>query len=121
MTINLAIKPKVTPKSQSTVVKPKAKVKKPKVMDPKEFKGTYKYDRDARIQVTVDKNPKREGSGGYKRFGIYKSGMKIREFLEKGGKTIDLDWDRERGFIATEDKDKAGQASKTPKATFTLK
>ena len=52
---------------------------------------------------------------------INKSGMKIREFLEKGGKTIDLDWDRERGFIATEDKDKAGQASKTPKATFNLK
>jgi hypothetical protein len=47
--------------------------------------------------------------------------MKIRDFLEKGGKTIDLDWDRERGFIATEDKDKSGQASKTPKATFTLK
>ena len=47
--------------------------------------------------------------------------MTIRNFLEKGGKTIDLDWDRERGFVATEDKDKSGQASKTPKATFTLK
>jgi hypothetical protein len=47
--------------------------------------------------------------------------MKIREFLQAGGKTIDLDWDRERGFIATEDKDKAGMASKTDKATFTLK
>ena len=121
MSINLAVKPKVTPKSQSTVIKPKAKTKKPKVMDPKEFSGTYKYDRDARIQVCVPKNPKREGSGGYKRFQLYKTGMKIRDFLEKGGKTIDLDWDRERGFIATEDKDKAGQASKTPKATFNLK
>jgi hypothetical protein len=46
MSINLAVKPKVTSKSQSTVVKPKAKS--PKVMDPKLFKGTYKYDRDAR-------------------------------------------------------------------------
>jgi len=119
MSINLAVKPKVTPKSQSTVVKPKAKT--PKVMDPKLFKGTYKYDRDARIQILVPKNPKREGSGGYKRFAIYKPAMKIREFLQVGGKTIDLDWDRERGFIATEDKDKAGMASKTDKATFTLK
>jgi|TARA_B100000085_G_scaffold191543_1_gene175489 hypothetical protein len=119
--INLATKPKVTPKSQSTVIKPKAKTKKPKVMDPKEFKGTYKYDRDARIQVCVDKNPKREGSGGYKRFELYRTGMTIRNFLEKGGKTIDLDWDRERGFVATEDKDKSGHASKTLKATFTLK
>ena len=92
MSINLAVKPKVTPKSQSTVVKPKAK--KPKVMDPKLFKGTYKYDRDARIQILVPKNPKREGSGGYKRFAIYKPAMKIREFLSAGGKTIDLDWDR---------------------------
>ena len=121
MSINLAVKPKVTPKSQSTVIKPKAKVKKPKVMDPKEFKGTYKYDRDARIQICVPKNPKREGSGGYKRFEIYKSGMRIRDFLKAGGKTIDLDWDRERGFIATEDKDKSGSASKSEKATFTLK
>ena len=119
--INLATKPKVTPKSQSTVIKPKAKTKKPKVMDPKEFSGTYKYDRDARIQVCVPKNPKREGSGGYKRFQLYKSGMKIRDFLKAGGKTIDLDWDRERGFIATEDKDKSGSASKSEKSTFTLK
>lgn len=119
MSINLAVKPKVTSKSQSTVVKPKAKT--PKVMDPKLFKGTYKYDRDARIQILVPKNPKREGSNGYKRFAIYKSAMKIREFLQAGGKTIDLDWDRERGFIATEDKDKTGMASKTEKATFTLK
>ena len=119
--INLATKPKVTPKSQPTVIKPKAKTNKPKVMDPKEFSGTYKYDRDARIQVCVPKNPKREGSGGYKRIQMDETGMRIRDCLEKGGKTIDLDWDRERGFIATEDKDKAGQASKTPKATFTLK
>lgn len=119
MSINLATKPKVTPKSQPQVVKPKAK--KPKVMDPKLFKGTYKYDRDARIQILVPKNPKREGSGGYKRFSIYKPAMKIRDYLSSGGKTIDLDWDRERGFIATEDKDKSGMASKSEKATFSLK
>jgi len=47
--------------------------------------------------------------------------MRIRDFLKAGGKTIDLDWDRERGFIATEDKDKSGSASKSEKATFTLK
>ena len=121
MSINLAVKPKITPKSQSTVIKPKAKTKKPKVMDPKEFSGTYKYDRDARIQVCVPKNPKREGSGGYKRFELYRTGMTIRNFLEKGGKTIDLDWDRERGFIAIEVIDAAGAPNKTPKATYDLK
>ena len=30
MSINLAVKPKVTPKSQSTVIKPKAKTKRSK-------------------------------------------------------------------------------------------
>ena len=51
--INLAVKPKVTPKTKkSEVVKPKAKVK---AMDPKDYKGTYKYDKDSRIQVCVPK------------------------------------------------------------------
>lgn len=117
--LNIAQKPKITPKAdtKSAIAKPKAK----KVMDPKDFKGTYKYDRDAKIQVVVAKNPKREGSGGYKRFGLYKTGMSIRDFLLAGGKTIDLDWDRERGFIATEDKDKATSAAKSQKSTYTLK
>ena len=116
--INLAVKPKVTPKTKSEVVKPKAKVK---AMDPKDYKGTYKYDKDSRIQICVDKNPKREGCGGWKRFNLYKSGMKIRDFLANGGKTIDLDWDRERGFVAVEIIDEAGRAGKSAKATFTLK
>jgi hypothetical protein len=42
-------------------------------------------------------------------------------FLQAGGKTIDLDWDRERGFIATEDKDKVGAGNKSEKSTFNLK
>jgi len=98
-----------------------AKQSKSKVVPtPREKQGTYKYDRDARIQVCVEKNPKREGSKGFKMFEIYRNGITIREFLEAGGRTIDIDWDRERGFIATEDRDKEGMGSKTPKATFTL-
>ena len=119
--INLAIKPKVTLKTKkSEVIKPKAKVK-TKAMDPKDYKGTYKYDKDSRIQVCVPKNPKRVGCGGWKRFNLYKNGMKIKEFLDIGGKTIDLDWDRERGFVAVEIIDEAGRAGKSEKATFTLK
>ena len=96
--------------------------KKPVVIKtPSDMTGVKKYDHDARIQVLVPKNPKRVGSGGWKRFGYYKNGITIKEFLAKGGKPIDLDWDRERGFIATEDRDKSGSKSKSPKATFTLK
>ena len=119
MSINLAVKPKVPPKTKKVeVVKPKAKVK---AMDPKTFKGTYKYDRDAKIQLCVPKNPKREGSGGWRRFNLYKNGMKIRDFLSAGGKTIDLDWDRERGFIAVEVIDAPGAGGKSEKSTYTLK
>jgi hypothetical protein len=60
--LNIAQKPKVAAKVETkpTIAKPKAR----KVMDPKDFKGTYKYDRDGKIQVVVAKNPKREGSAG---------------------------------------------------------
>ena len=119
MSINLAVKPKVTPKTKKVeVVKPKAKVK---AMDPKTFKGTYKYERDAKIQICVPKNPKREGCEGWRRFNLYKNGMKIRDFLSAGGKTIDLDWDRERGFIAVEVIDAPGAGGKSEKSTYTLK
>jgi len=107
-------------KHKPTLVKPKVVKPRARVMDPKKFKGTYKYDRDAKIQVCVQKNPKREGSNGYKRFSLYKTGITIREFLKAGGKTIDLDWDRERGFIATQDKEKPGSAAKSPKSTYKL-
>ena len=96
--------------------------KKTKVVNtPHDKQGVYKYDGDARIQILAPKNPKRVGCAGWKRFNFYKSSMKIKDFLKAGGKTIDLDWDRERGFIATEDRDKAGSQSKSAKATFTLK
>jgi len=116
--INLALKPKVSLKTKPEVVKPKAKVK---AMDPKDYKGTYKYDKNSRIQVCVDKNPKREGCNGWKRFNLYKNSMKIRDFLKAGGKTIDLDWDRERGFVAVEIIDEVGKAGKSQKSTFNLK
>ena len=95
--INLALKPKVSLKTKPEVVKPKAKVK---AMDPKDYKGTC---------------------NGWKRFNLYKNSMKIRDFLKAGGKTIDLDWDRERGFVAVEIIDEVGKAGKSEKSTFNLK
>ena len=51
-------------KQKPSLVKPKVVKPKAKIMDPKKFKGTYKYDRDAKIQIKVPKNPKREGDNG---------------------------------------------------------
>lgn len=51
------------------------------------------------IHLSVDKNPKREGTASYKRFSLYKTGLTITEFLKIGGTRGDLQWDQERGYI----------------------
>lgn len=57
------------------------------------------YPLDAKITVLSTSNPKRKGSGSYDRFELYKSGMTVKNFLDKGGKTADLTWDTRKGFI----------------------
>ena len=108
---------KTTPEVKKTNGKAKAKV----INTPSDKTGVLKYDPDAKIQLLAPKNPKRVGCEGWKRFNLYKNGIKIKDFIKAGGKTIDLDWDRDRGFIATEDRDKVGSQSKSPKATFNMK
>lgn len=108
---------KTTPEAKKANGKAKPKV----INTPSDKTGVLKYDGDARIQLLAPKNPKRVGCEGWKRFNLYKNGMKIKDFVKAGGKTIDLDWDRDRGFIATEDRDKAGSQSKSPKSTFDMK
>tara|TARA_R110000824_G_scaffold7807_1_gene35225 strand:- start:2456 stop:2827 length:372 start_codon:yes stop_codon:yes gene_type:complete len=123
----MQIQPAITgsgqkPAARKTTPEAKKANGKQKVINtPSEKTGVLKYDGDARIQLAAPKNPKRVGCSGWKRFNLYKNGMKIKDFIKAGGKTIDLDWDRERGFIATEDRDKVGSQSKSPKATFNLK
>jgi len=56
-------------------------------------------DDKRKITLVEKKNPKREGSEGYKRYALYKSGMKVSEFLEAGGTSADLRYDEAKGFI----------------------
>ena len=66
-------------------------------------KGTKSnLDPNARIKLLVEDNPKRAGSASHDRFALYKDGMTIGEFLEQGGTTGDVYWDRGRGFIDVE-------------------
>ena len=58
-----------------------------------------KYQRDQRVKLLVDSNPKQIGSKSYKRFNIYYNKITVGEFLDKGGLTIDLKWDTEHNFI----------------------
>ena len=58
-----------------------------------------RYQRDQKVKLLVDSNPKQIGSKSYKRFNIYYNGITVGEFLDKGGLTIDLKWDVEHNFI----------------------
>ena len=58
-----------------------------------------RYQRDQKVKLLVDSNPKQIGSKSYKRFNIYYNGITVGEFLDKGGITIDLKWDVEHNFI----------------------
>lgn len=62
-------------------------------------KRKSKIDPDGKISILVDKNPKREGSASAKRFALYKNGMKVSTFLEKGGTPADLTHDVKHKFI----------------------
>lgn len=47
----------------------------------------------------VDKNPRREGSIGFKSFALIRNGMPYREYIDKGGRNVDLRYDEEQGFV----------------------
>lgn len=51
------------------------------------------------IRLLVEKNPKRAGSGSYKRYEKYNDGMTVQEALEEGITPADLDYDNKKEFI----------------------
>lgn len=59
-----------------------------------------KFAADAKITVLADKNPKRAGTSAHDRFALYRNGMLVSTFLEKGGTYGDLAWDSAHSFIS---------------------
>lgn len=57
-----------------------------------------KYGDDLKISVKSKENPKRGESA--KRFGYYKSGMTVGEYIKKGGLRSDIAWDVEKDYIS---------------------
>lgn len=77
---------------------PKAKA--PKTPRAPKAEGAYtRLAKDGKITVLAEKNPKREGTESYDRFKLYKTGMTVAAFLDKGGKSIDLSYDAKKGYI----------------------
>lgn len=51
------------------------------------------------VRVLVP-NPKRPGSDTHTRFALYQTGATVKEFLDAGGRRVDLRWDVDHKFIA---------------------
>ena len=63
----------------------------------------YKPSPNAIITKLVQGNPKEPGSRARRRFGFYRSGMTVQEFLDSGGLIGDIYWDLSRAFIVVSD------------------
>lgn len=91
---------------QDMAKKAKKSKKTPKAKAPKKTKSTsakkagHQYKDDMKISVLVDKNPKRPTAAAFKRFELYREGMKVSTFLANGGTRADLSWDVGHKFIS---------------------
>lgn len=94
----------LTPPSTKPDFKAK-KEKAPKVpKEPKEptvrrSKFADLYPEDAPVTLTVETNPKKEGSAARERFQHYFSSKTVGDYLAKGGTYADIAYDIGRGFI----------------------
>ena len=57
-------------------------------------------DRAWKITVLAKENPRREGTAVYETFKLYKTGMTVEQFIEKGGRMGNVRTDLLRGNIS---------------------
>ncbi len=58
-----------------------------------------RFTNDQTITVLVKENPRRPGTKAFERFKLYKTGMKVSEYLKKGGIRGSIRTDLKRGNI----------------------
>jgi len=58
------------------------------------------HTREQVITLLSKENPKREGTKAFKKWELYKNGMTVGEYLDKGGKRSTLRWDVLHGLIS---------------------
>ena len=62
-------------------------------------KRQRKFSDDQKITLLVEGNPRRKGSATYKIYALYRDGMTVGQFLQKGGRLVDVAADVERKHI----------------------
>ena len=58
-----------------------------------------RVNKEAKITVLVEENPKRQNTAAFDRFALYETGMTVGEYLEAGGRTGDIHHDAAAGYI----------------------
>lgn len=67
-----------------------------------EAKKRSRANKKAIITILVMDNPKRKGTLTFDRFALYKDGMTVAEYVAAGGRTGDVNFDVEQGYISLE-------------------
>lgn len=83
--------PKVAHKTAPAI--PKA------IPQPEGRRGRPLTNAEKKITLVMKKNPKRPGTAGFDRYGLYKTGITVRAYVKAGGLPSDIPWDAQRGFI----------------------
>lgn len=98
--------PKEAAKTESKASKPHIKARPAVHKTEKEkptkakSKGGHTFSNELRIKLLVEDNPKRKGSSAYKMFELYRKGVTVGQYKEKGGKLNNLYWDVDHKFVA---------------------
>jgi len=62
-----------------------------------------RVNKQAKIIVLVEENPKRNNTLAAERFALYENGMTVEEYVAAGGRTGDIAHDVAAGYIELED------------------
>lgn len=58
-----------------------------------------RINKQSKITVLVEENPKRQNTAAYDRFALYETGMTIAEYIDAGGRSGDIHHDMTAGYI----------------------
>ncbi len=64
-----------------------------------EVKTRRRVNKQAKITVLAEENPKRQGTLAYERFALYETGMTVGEYVDAGGRAGDIGYDVAAGYI----------------------
>lgn len=65
--------------------------------------AALKHSKDPRLITRIHPNPKRPGTGAWRRYNLYRENMTVGQYRDLGGEANDIRYDVWRGFITLRD------------------